>query len=310
MSSASGLISPCVGICQIDEPSGLCIGCARTGDEIGTWRDATAELRQAVWDALPKRFDRLGVRCRRLAWDARMIGRFVLDTIRHGTGTWVLGVVGAVGEVPCRSGAPARITRRDKAIEAVFDSAALRLQTDAGIRALSIRRPAIADAPDLIVLARHRSTLRLPVAETVQDLGADDRAIDPSDRHDRLFDLGLGRPAARFCVRTGQPHLIDLLRGQVGRRWQAALSAIGPTLIAESPVRVIGTGLGKAEIRGRIPPADGISPDGPHTHLLPDHLAAERDMPIGLDLPGAYAPGAVFYPQDDRRCGPDMPEDA
>ncbi|MEM8878798.1 MAG: DUF1289 domain-containing protein, partial [Pseudomonadota bacterium] len=30
-------VSPCVGLCRLDEATGYCLGCARTGDEIADW---------------------------------------------------------------------------------------------------------------------------------------------------------------------------------------------------------------------------------------------------------------------------------
>ncbi len=40
--------SPCVSICVIDEPTGLCAGCYRTLDEIAGWIDRSAAERRAV----------------------------------------------------------------------------------------------------------------------------------------------------------------------------------------------------------------------------------------------------------------------
>ena len=50
------------------------------------------------------------------------------------------------------------------------------------------------------------------------------------------------------------------------------------------------------EIDIEIPPPGGASPEGPHTHLLPAHLALGRDAPPGVELPEGYAVGAIFYP--------------
>ena len=47
--------SPCVNICEIDEASGLCAGCARTIDEIVGWSSGTPEWRAAVMAELPRR---------------------------------------------------------------------------------------------------------------------------------------------------------------------------------------------------------------------------------------------------------------
>lgn len=37
MSDAFPIVSPCIGVCEIDPQSGLCRGCMRTGDEIAAW---------------------------------------------------------------------------------------------------------------------------------------------------------------------------------------------------------------------------------------------------------------------------------
>jgi len=52
--------SPCVDICQLDPASGYCIGCARTGEEIGAWSGMSTDERRAVLDALPERLAALG----------------------------------------------------------------------------------------------------------------------------------------------------------------------------------------------------------------------------------------------------------
>jgi len=52
--------SPCVGICQLDPASGYCVGCARSGAEIGGWAGMSDEERQSVLDALPERWAALG----------------------------------------------------------------------------------------------------------------------------------------------------------------------------------------------------------------------------------------------------------
>ena len=288
--------SPCVGICRLDETTGYCVGCARTGDEVALWRDASETERQAVWDDLPARFETLGLTCRRLAWNDVTIRKFVAESFQHRKGTWVLGVIGAVAEVPCAASVDVRLTERGSMIEAVSEGAALRLDIDPETRALCVRRPGMSETLDVIVLARLRAKLRLPVAATVQELSADENAIDPGAAHDRLFDLGLGRRAARFCVRTRDERLIGMLRGQVGQPWSAALPVIGRALIEASPVRVIETGCGRAEIATPIPRPEGRSSDGPHTHFLPEHIASGRDAPVGIDLPAIYAAGAILYP--------------
>lgn len=47
--------SPCVKVCMIHPATGLCLGCARTMEEIAAWSRMTPEARRAVLAALPER---------------------------------------------------------------------------------------------------------------------------------------------------------------------------------------------------------------------------------------------------------------
>ena len=53
------LPSPCQNICRIDEPSGYCVGCGRTLDEIALWSVLDDDDKRAVWALLPARLARL-----------------------------------------------------------------------------------------------------------------------------------------------------------------------------------------------------------------------------------------------------------
>lgn len=56
------------------------------------------------------------------------------------------------------------------------------------------------------------------------------------------------------------------------------------------------TAIGRVEVYAAIPPADGRSPDGPHTHLLP-HLPREgRTHPPTVPIPAGLCPTAHLYP--------------
>ena len=51
----SSISSPCVGVCTIDGPSGLCAGCGRSIDEVVGWGGLSQAERLAVMAALPGR---------------------------------------------------------------------------------------------------------------------------------------------------------------------------------------------------------------------------------------------------------------
>ncbi len=49
------MLSPCIHVCAIDSPSGFCVGCGRTIEEIGGWTAFSDQERQALIRALPAR---------------------------------------------------------------------------------------------------------------------------------------------------------------------------------------------------------------------------------------------------------------
>jgi len=51
----SGLASPCISICRIDETDGLCVGCQRTLEEVIIWGDANDALRRDIWQRVYQR---------------------------------------------------------------------------------------------------------------------------------------------------------------------------------------------------------------------------------------------------------------
>ncbi|MEM9605231.1 MAG: DUF1289 domain-containing protein [Pseudomonadota bacterium] len=286
--------SPCTGICKLDQNTGWCLGCGRSGDDIAAWNGQSSAWRDGVWAQIPTRLSTLGVRCRRLPWTTDELRQFVLDTLQPGRGTWVMGVVGAVAEYAVPSGWQHEVRCDGDTISACTRNGALRMSVNDDVRALTFDPPAAGDA-SRIVLAVKRERGHPPVADSVCNLGVDRDALE-ANAAGHLFDLGLGRAASRFCVRVCEGGALTALQGALGQPFSRALPHIGAALVAESPPRVVESALGRIEAHGRIPPPDARSPLGPHTHLLPDHLATERDTPIGMDLPGSYLPGAIFYP--------------
>ena len=290
------LISPCVGLCKLDTATGLCLGCARSGDEIMEWRDQTDAWRAGVWDDLPGRFETLGVTCRRLPWETEDVRSFVVESLRDRRGTWVGGIVGAVGEFAAAPGQGICVEHEGETVIASTPGARLRFHIDDDVRALTFETRETPLERSRIVLAVKRERGRPAVVHALTALGADAKAIAPEDRDAALFDLGLGRKEARFCVRVGAGDARDALLSAAGSVFPAKLQRIATALLADSPARVIETALGRIEILTPIPQPGGQSPPGPHTHLLPDHIASGRAMPTGMELPRAYLPGAIFYP--------------
>ena len=47
--------SPCINVCKMDAPSGLCVGCFRTIDEITVWSRSDDACRLEILAAVAKR---------------------------------------------------------------------------------------------------------------------------------------------------------------------------------------------------------------------------------------------------------------
>ena len=54
-SPTRSIATPCVQVCIVDGPSGLCLGCYRTLQEIGGWSRLTDMQRAEIMAELPSR---------------------------------------------------------------------------------------------------------------------------------------------------------------------------------------------------------------------------------------------------------------
>jgi predicted Fe-S protein YdhL (DUF1289 family) len=296
--------SPCTGICRIDDASGTCLGCARTSAEIAEWSSAGNARKREIWTELPRRFEQLGIAVTRLPWLPHEITGFIAETLLKRSGTWVTGCHGATAEFMIGTDEPAEITVEPE-LTAVTARGALRFMPPANLRALQWHDPRAEGGlrAIFIVIPRPRNVSAPGVLLTA--CGPDAAAIQPAHRGETLFDLGLGRDHMRFAVRSAVPALDAARNDAVGLPLDALLQSCGKSLLEHSPARVVETALGRIEVYTQIPPPGGKSPDGPHTHLLPGHLALRRATPVGVDLPEAYALCATFYPRhppEDEAC--------
>ena len=146
------------------------------------WCERTEAERTAIWEALPERFSELGVTCRRLPWTTDDICDFVPDRLLAASGTWVVGVVGAVAEFAAKPGGTVDAVNRDDSIVAVTNSGALRFKINDDVRALTFDRP---DTPALPIV-------------WFWPLNASVAAC----RSRMLFPIW-AKTTARFCPRTG-----------------------------------------------------------------------------------------------------------
>jgi hypothetical protein len=209
---------------------------------------------------------------------------------------WSVGTFGAIAEFMRDSDEPALSDIDATAATVVTARGAIRFAAPDAVRPVATES----------VTTRgwnHRVALCLPVdactmhrRTVLTELGADAEALRVEDRGAILFDLGLGALQADVCVRTDDPALIARLRQGVGRpvfdRDNPAMGAI----LAAGPHRVFVCRFGRIEVYQPIPPANGKSPDGPHTHVLPKLLRSGLTHAATEAIPEGLVPCAHVYP--------------
>ena len=118
-----------------------------------------------------------------------------------------------------------------------------------------------------------------------------------------MFDLGLGALQADFCVRISDRSLAGRLRYHAGRAvFEPGNPAMGHDPRRQSH-RVFLSRLGRIEVYQPIPPPSGKSPQGPHTHVLPQLLKSGRTHAATEPVPKGWIPCAHLYPPHPARDG-------
>jgi hypothetical protein len=225
------------------------------------------------------------------------VDRLVEEYLDDPDASWSMGTRGAIAEFARGAGEP--VTRAPGA--AVTDRGGIRLAPPPGVRPVAYETPAGPrdDWNHAVALCLPAEFARCGARIQVTELGPDRAALRPADRASVLFDLGLGTPTVDVCVRTADPELLALLRAAAGAALFADGGRLAGLVASASPHRVFGTACGRVEVYAAIPPVDGRSPDGPHTHLLPHLLRTVPGRPAHpptVPIPAGLVSCAELYP--------------
>ncbi len=281
--------SPCVGICKLDDTTGYCLGCGRSGDEVAQWVVMSEAQRDDVWMKLPARLETLGVRLRLLRWTPEELLIWIAETIVGRRGTWMIGAFDAVAKFACTAEREIEIKNVGDAIIARSPEAAFRLRINDKVRAFAIAE----NGPIVLGLPNGRAAMPLSAALTA--LGPDCDAIDERRRHDSLFDLGLGHTSSRFCIRTDDARLAEVLSAHTGRHWPDVEPIIGNQLESLRPTCLAETAVARIEVFAPISLPCGDAPRTP-ADVLPAFVKSCAEIPADLALPDYASPVANFYP--------------
>lgn len=137
---------------------------------------------------------------------------------------------------------------------------------------------------------RARSATRRVLTE----LGADGNAVRAADRKAILFDIGLGAANIDFCIRTGDPALLETLRAALGRSVLDPANSVMGAILDADPHRIAISALARAEVYQAI--GRTVTPEGPHTHVLPELLKSGRTHASDIPIPDGWLPCLSLYP--------------
>lgn len=216
---------------------------------------------------------------------------------------WNLGTFGAIAEFMRDRGEPFEIVDEPGRLSAATARGGIGFGALDGIR-LHASESAVGSGWN------HRVALCLPEGicamnrrSVLTELGPDAGALRPQDAAGILFDMGLGTLQADICIRTADPALIAVLRAQAGRSLFEHGNPVMGAIVAAGPHRVFLARLGRCEVYQPIPPADGRSPEGPHTHVLPQLLRSGRTHAATEPVPEGFVPCAHLVPAHPLKDG-------
>jgi len=226
---------------------------------------------------------------------------FLAEQVADSEVAWSLGTFGAIAEFTRDADEPVVLDRADGSISAVTARGALRITLHPKVRPIASESPTRESWSHRVALCLPETSCALSGRTQFTEVGLDDEALCEEDRAGVLFDLGLGALHADFYVRSSDVDVVAALRRCTGKSVFSPTSGAMKVILAANPHRVFISRLGRIEVYQPIPSADGTSPSGPHTHVLPKLLAHGRTHSANEPLPPGWTPCAHFYPPHPER---------
>jgi hypothetical protein len=209
---------------------------------------------------------------------------------------WSLGAFGAIAEFMRDPDEPTALSRTAASLSATTGRGGIRITPKANMRPYASESAVGQSWNHRIALCLPREQCAMSRRSVLTEVGPDVEALREQDQHSVLFDIGLDCLQIDCCIRLSNAAVIDQLRAHVGRTlFEVGNPAMG-IIFTANPHRVFISRLGRIEVFQPIPPADGKSPQGPHTHVLPKLLAHGRTHAATESIPEDLVPCAHLYP--------------
>lgn len=222
--------------------------------------------------------------------------KFLADQMAEASVSWSIGSFGAIAEFMRDPDEPVELLEDEESFAAITPRGGISIAPLDGTRPIASETAVGTNWNHRVALCIPRDRCAMGRRAVLTDLGTDDQALRDQDKAGILFDLGLDCLQIDACVRTRDPDLIAQLRKQVGRPLFEAGNPVIAAILAANPYRVFASRVGRIEVFQPIPAADGTSPQGPHTHVLPKLLALKRTHAATEPIPDGFVPCAHLYP--------------
>jgi len=205
---------------------------------------------------------------------------------------WSVGSFGAIAEFVHDTGEAMSLQCGDGAISAVTARGGLQLRTHDKLRPIASESLTTQSWSHRVALCLPEDACAMDQRVVLTEIGRDVDALRAEDRSATLFDLGLGALQINACIRFGDSDVIATLKNWTGRSlFEPGNGALG-VILATHPHRVFASRVGRVEVYQPIPAADGKSPEGPHTHVLPRLLRHKRTHAATEFVPTGWVPCA------------------
>jgi len=218
------------------------------------------------------------------------IERTLAEHLHDPTTGWSLGTFGALAEFHRQADEAVRFHAHDDGLGVVTDAGSLRIRWHPQTR--QIPYEGLSTLPTAwtqgVMVCLPDESAAMSALAAVTEIGPNTDGV--------IFDLGFGLDHVDIHVRSDDSSLIGALRGKIGTPF-LELDAVTLEIIkSANPVRVFTSKLGSIEVAQAIPRTGGVSPMGPHTHILPDLLGRGRNHAANVPVPDGWVPALAFYP--------------
>lgn len=223
----------------------------------------------------------------------------IVERLKYPANGWSIGSFGAIGEFVRDPDETVEIREAPDLIEVVTARGALR--ATASVALTPIAWDSLSGDGESW---GHSLAFCIPRPETanrlIRILGPDTGAIREEDRASLLIDCGVGAGAVTMAMRTSDSGLIAAATAAEGQPMLGTPGLMGEVLRAQ-PHRILISPAGRVEVFQPIPPPDGKSPEGPHTHLLTKLIAKDRCHSANAPIPDGWQSALSLHPKSPWR---------